>query len=85
MDKLEVIDEARGLGTFDISIEPDQDCCSLFVPRHPTTRARLDHMEALEATLDVEGWVTAAVHGATIERYRFPAPRATAEPEPLQQ
>jgi thiamine biosynthesis protein ThiI len=84
MDKLEVIDQARGLGTFDISIEPDQDCCSLFVPRHPTTRARLDHMEALEAALDVEGWVTAAVHGATIERYRFPAPRATAEPEPLQ-
>jgi len=84
MDKLEVIDEARGLGTFDISIEPDQDCCSLFVPRHPTTRARLEHMEALEATLDVEGWVTAAVRAATIERYRFPAPRAAAEPEPLQ-
>jgi thiamine biosynthesis protein ThiI len=83
MDKLEVIDEARSLGTFDISIEPDQDCCSLFVPRHPTTRARLDHIEALEATLDVEDWVTAAVGDATIERYRFSAPRASAEPEPL--
>jgi thiamine biosynthesis protein ThiI len=83
MDKLEVIGEARRLGTFDISIEPDQDCCSLFVPRHPTTRARLDRMEALEADLDVAGWVTTAVAGATIERYRFPALRAAAEPEPL--
>jgi thiamine biosynthesis protein ThiI len=83
MDKLEVIDEARRLGTFDISIEPDQDCCSLFVPRHPTTRARLDRMEALEADLDVAGWVTTAVAGATIEHYRFPALRASAEPEPL--
>jgi tRNA uracil 4-sulfurtransferase len=83
MDKLEVIDEARRLGTFDISIEPDQDCCSLFVPRHPTTRARLDRVEALEAELDVAAWVATAVGGATIERHRFPALLAATEPEPL--
>jgi hypothetical protein len=40
-------------------------------------------MEALEADLDVAGWVTTAVAGATIEHYRFPALRASAEPEPL--
>jgi hypothetical protein len=40
-------------------------------------------MEALEATLDVDRWVAAAVGDATIERYRFSAPRAFAEPEPL--
>ncbi|MET0152773.1 MAG: tRNA uracil 4-sulfurtransferase ThiI [Candidatus Binatia bacterium] len=82
MDKLEVSDEARRLGTFEISIEPDQDCCSLFVPRHPTTRARLDRIEALESGLDVARWVADAVEGATIERYRFPALGA-AEAEPL--
>jgi thiamine biosynthesis protein ThiI len=82
MDKLEVSDEARRLGTFEVSIEPDQDCCSLFVPRHPTTRARLDRIEALEAGLDVTAWVASAVEGATIEHYRFPILGA-AEPEPL--
>src|SRR5437764_3605653 len=38
MDKLEITTEARRLDTFEISIEPDQDCCTLFVPRHPATR-----------------------------------------------
>lgn len=41
MDKLEIINEAQRIGTFDTSIEPDQDCCTLFVPRHPNTRCRL--------------------------------------------
>lgn len=72
MDKLEVSDEARRLGTFEISIEPDQDCCSLFVPRHPTTRARIEKIRAAESALDVSALVHAAVSGAEIERFRFP-------------
>jgi thiamine biosynthesis protein ThiI len=82
LDKLEVSDEARRLGTFEVSIEPDQDCCSLFVPRHPTTRARLDRIEALESGLDIAAWVASAVEGATIESYHFRA-LGTAEPELL--
>ena len=38
MDKLEITEQAHALGTFEISIEPDADCCTLFVPRHPATR-----------------------------------------------
>jgi len=72
MDKEEVSREAGRLGTFEISIEPDQDCCSLFVPRHPTTGARLAAIEAAESPLDVDALVTSAVDGAVVERYRFP-------------
>jgi tRNA uracil 4-sulfurtransferase len=72
MDKNEVSAEAQRLGTFEISIEPDQDCCSLFVPRHPTTGARLAAIEAAESALDVEALVASAVDGAAVERYRFP-------------
>jgi thiamine biosynthesis protein ThiI len=53
-DKLETIQLARRVGTYDLSIEPYDDCCSLFVPDHPETRARLDDVLAAEATLDVD-------------------------------
>jgi len=52
-DKREIIQLARQIGTYDISIQPDQDCCSLFVPKHPETRARLEQVEASEQRLDV--------------------------------
>jgi thiamine biosynthesis protein ThiI len=81
MDKLEVSDLAKRLGTFETSIEPDQDCCSLFVPRHPTTRARLDWIRRAESALDVDGLVAAALAGSSVERYRFPSPRRQPEEE----
>ena len=83
MDKEEVIAEARRLGTFEISIEPDQDCCSLFVPRHPTTKARLGAIRRDERTLDVEGLMASGVAGATVERFRFPIPPSKEGPVPL--
>ncbi|MGH7900035.1 MAG: tRNA uracil 4-sulfurtransferase ThiI [Candidatus Binatia bacterium] len=83
MDKLEVSVEAERLGTYAISIEPDQDCCSLFVPRHPTTRARPAAIEAAEAGLDIAGLAAAAVAGAQVERYRFPAREREAATEHL--
>jgi thiamine biosynthesis protein ThiI len=52
-DKLETIGIARRIGTYETSILPYDDCCSLFVPEHPATRARLDAVLALEARLDV--------------------------------
>ena len=83
MDKLEVTREAVALGTFDVSIEPDQDCCSLFVPRHPTTGARLASIEAAESLLDVAGLVASAVDAVAIERYRFPETSRTPRRESL--
>jgi thiamine biosynthesis protein ThiI len=63
-DKVETTDLARRIGTFETSILPFDDCCSLFVPRHPATKARAQDAEKIEATLDVNAIVAAAVAGA---------------------
>lgn len=72
MDKNEIIDQARALGTFEISILPDQDCCSLFVPAHPETHAELGEVEELESRFDVDRMVAEAVRATEIVRKSFP-------------
>ncbi len=64
MDKQEIIDEARRIGTFDISILPDEDCCSLFVPRHPVLRSTVTEADRMEAALDVDGLVRMSADAA---------------------
>jgi len=76
MDKNEIVEQARRLDTFETSIIPDQDCCTLFVPRHPETHARLEEVEAAEAALDVERMVAEAVQGAERVDLRFPPRKA---------
>jgi tRNA uracil 4-sulfurtransferase len=61
MDKNEIAAEAARLGTFEISILPDQDCCSLFVPRHPATRAHPEEVQHAEGRLDVPALVAHTV------------------------
>ncbi len=53
LDKAHIIDIAREIGTFETSIETAQDCCSVFLPKRPVTRARIEELEADEAKLDV--------------------------------
>jgi thiamine biosynthesis protein ThiI len=65
-DKEEIVAVARRIGTYDISILPDQDCCSLFVPKHPETRARMDQIERIEAGLDVSAELDAALAHAEV-------------------
>lgn len=60
-DKVETTALARRIGTYETSILPFEDCCSLFVPAHPSTSARVADAERAEATLDVAGLVAAAV------------------------
>jgi thiamine biosynthesis protein ThiI len=72
MDKEEITAEAQRLGTFPISIIPDQDCCTLFTPRHPATKARPHDIEAAEAALPIDDIVNEAVNAAVLERYSFP-------------
>jgi thiamine biosynthesis protein ThiI len=72
MDKLEITAEARRLGTFEISIEPDADCCTLFVPRHPATRVSAEEIAAAEQRLDLPRLVAMGVDGARLERFEFP-------------
>lgn len=68
MDKVEIIRMARQIGTYDTSILPYEDCCTVFTPRHPRLRPVLGELECAEAALDVDGLVAAAVDG--IERLR---------------
>ena len=66
MDKEEAVRIARKIGTFETSILPYEDCCTVFTPRHPRTRPRLEDVEAIEEPLDVEDLVKEALEG--IER-----------------
>ncbi len=72
MDKEEIVAEAERLGSYPISIIPDQDCCTLFTPRHPATRARAVDVERAEASLDVDEIVQRAVTAAEVEDFEFP-------------
>jgi thiamine biosynthesis protein ThiI len=72
-DKLEIIELARKIGTYDISIQPDQDCCSLFVPKHPETKANLRNIEESEKRLDVAEIMQQAVASADVSDHSLPA------------
>jgi thiamine biosynthesis protein ThiI len=72
MDKEEIIAQARDMGTFEISIEPDQDCCQLFMPDHPATRARLEDVLQAEEKLSVQGLVDLAVSKTERMEFSFP-------------
>jgi thiamine biosynthesis protein ThiI len=76
MDKLEITEQAKQLDTFEISIEPDADCCTLFTPAHPYTRMQPEEVRAAEARLDIPTLVAAGVDGATLETFDFPASSA---------
>ena len=79
MDKQEIIDQARRVGTFETSSIPDQDCCQLFVPKHPATKARFDEVEADEAKLDIYELVRYGLENASAEEFVFPAPMLDSE------
>jgi tRNA uracil 4-sulfurtransferase len=72
MDKLEITDQARQIGSFATSIEPDQDCCSLFTPPHPSTRTRLDDILKVERQFDIDGLVKQGLDKAELSQFRFP-------------
>jgi len=76
MDKLEITEQARGLGTFEISIEPDADCCTLFVPKHPATRLSEHEVAAVESRLDIARLVSTGCDGAGAEAFEFPSERS---------
>ena len=72
MDKDEITAEASRIGTLSISNIPDQDCCQLFTPRHPATRARQEQVERAEEVLPIDAMVDAAAAAAVVEDFRFP-------------
>jgi thiamine biosynthesis protein ThiI len=72
MDKEEITAEAQRLGTYPVSIIPDQDCCTLFTPRHPATKAKPQEVERAEEGLPMDEIVADAVGAAMVEHFRFP-------------
>jgi thiamine biosynthesis protein ThiI len=72
MDKQEIIDQARRIGTYQISSIPDQDCCQLFVPKHPATGARLADVQQDEKKLDIEELLRLGTTQAAVEEFSFP-------------
>jgi tRNA uracil 4-sulfurtransferase len=72
MDKEEISAEAQRLGTYPISIIPDQDCCTLFTPRHPSTRVRPGELADAERSLPVDAMIASASAAAVVEDFQYP-------------
>lgn len=66
-DKKEIISKAEEIGSYDISILPHEDCCSLFMPKHPETKAKLGEVEAAERGLEVEKLIAEAIEETEVE------------------
>jgi thiamine biosynthesis protein ThiI len=72
MDKVEIVDRAKQIETYEISIEPDEDCCSYLMPAQPETWARPEELDEIEIGLDVKGLVESAVSATETERVEPP-------------
>ena len=72
MDKEEITAEAKRIGTFPISIIPDQDCCTLFTPKHPATHVTPRQIEEAETSLPIDELVDSAIAAAEVEDVKFP-------------
>jgi len=72
MDKVEITDQAERINTFSISIEPDQDCCSLFTPPHPSTKTHLDDIRKIERAFDIDGLVKQGLDKAESSDFIYP-------------
>ena len=71
MDKIDIIKIAEDIGTYETSIIPEADCCSLFSPKKPVTKPRLERIEKSETKLDVEGLIKSAIENSVMETISF--------------
>lgn len=71
MDKTEIIDIAQKIGTFETSILPEEDCCTVFSPKKPVTKPRLERIEKSESALDVEKLIQDAIDNIEVEDLEF--------------
>lgn len=72
-DKLEIIDVAKRIGTFEISSRPADDCCTLFMPRSPETHARIVDCERAEQDVPIDAWVEEILSNLEYRDYSCPA------------
>ena len=71
-NKNEIIDVSQEIGTFPVSILPDQDCCSLFVPKHPVIHSNLQMVHKLEAMMPVDEMIESALGQIQRKKFAFP-------------
>ena len=71
MDKVEIVRIARHIGTFDTSILPYEDCCTVFTPRHPKTKPVVAEVREMEQALDIEGLCQRAMAGREMVKIKF--------------
>ena len=71
MDKKEITEIARKIGTFETSIQPYEDCCTVFTPKHPRTKPVLAEVEAAEARFDFAPLIEKAVAGIEIKDFKL--------------
>ncbi|MDE6775062.1 MAG: tRNA 4-thiouridine(8) synthase ThiI [Ruminococcus sp.] len=71
MDKTEIIEIARKIDTFDTSIEPYEDCCTVFTPRHPKVKPRLEDIEKAQSAFDFEPLIQRAVEGTEMKSFDY--------------
>ena len=71
MDKTEIIEIAQKIGTFETSILPEEDCCTVFSPKKPVTKPKLDKIEKSESALDVEDLIQEAINNIEVEDIEF--------------
>ena len=71
MDKEEIVRLSRKIGTFDTSILPYEDCCTVFTPRHPKTKPHLDEVREVEAALDIDALCQRAMDGREFVRIKL--------------
>ncbi|MGH7230965.1 MAG: tRNA uracil 4-sulfurtransferase ThiI [Nitrospiraceae bacterium] len=72
MDKIEITEQAQRIGSFETSIEPDEDCCKLFVPPHPSTKTDLDHIRKIERGFDLAAMVKQGLEKVELAEFTFP-------------
>lgn len=70
MDKIDIMEKAEEIGTYETSIQPYEDCCTVFLPKHPATKPKLERIIESESKLDVDGLVNAAVESEEIVMIR---------------
>lgn len=70
-DKEEIIDRAKKIGTFETSILPYEDCCTVFVPKHPVTKPSLDNLRASESLVNWEPLILEAINNTEVKRIYF--------------
>ena len=81
LNKEEIVNKAKKIGTYEISIEPYEDCCSFFVPVHPETKADLEVVRQAENRIQFDDMFERALEDSEIDHIKYPEYSKSTSPE----